>query len=445
MPIDTRVHQQRRAALANRIRAAGGGVAVIATAPITARKADVDHVFRHDSHFYYLTGFVEPKAALLMQVEGARTTTTLFCRPSNPAREVWEGKRLGVDAAPAALAVDAALDIDGLENAVVDALRQRDTLFAVLGRAQSIEPKLLDWLKRAGATSRDPRRDAGRLLDIAAWIDEARQIKDAHEIALMQRAADISSQAHVDAMMATAPGKREYEIEAELLYTFRRLGAQHHAYPSVVASGANACTLHYSANDGLLGPHDLLLIDAGCEFDGYAADITRTYPVSGRFSAGQQALYETVLAAQLAAIEATRAGTRFDVPHEAAVRVLAQGLLDHGLLEGSLDGTLESGSWKRFYLHRTGHWLGMDVHDVGPYRDEAGEWCALAPGMVVTVEPGLYVPAAADVDARFHDIGIRIEDDVVVTDRDATVLTSGVPKDVASIERLVGSRRRAAA
>ncbi|CAN5117151.1 aminopeptidase P N-terminal domain-containing protein [soil metagenome] len=445
MPFDPRVHQQRRARLADRIRAAGGGVAVVATAPVTLRNADVDHLFRHDSKFHYLTGFVEPEAALMLQVDADSTVATIFCRPRDPAREVWEGRRLGVEAAPATLGVDAAAGIETFEPAVTAALARDDTLFAVLGRSQSIEPRLLDWLKRAAATSRDPKRAAGRLTDIAAWIDEARLVKDAHEIALMQRAADISAAAHVDAMTATAAGMREYEIEAELLYTFRRLGAQHTAYPSVVASGANACVLHYTANDGVLGPHDLLLIDAGCEFDSYAADITRTYPVSGQFSAGQQALYEVVLAAQLAAIAATRAGARFDEPHEAAVRVLAQGLIDTGLVAGSLDGALESGSWKRYYLHRTGHWLGMDVHDVGSYRDETGNWCRLSPGMVVTVEPGLYVPAADDVDARFHDIGIRIEDDVVVTDRDATVLTSGVPKDVASIERLVGSRRRAAA
>jgi Xaa-Pro aminopeptidase len=279
------------------------------------------------------------------------------------------------------------------------------------------------------------------LHDLHAALDEMRLVKDAHELALMRRAADISAGAHRRAMLAARPGVNEYEVEAELLYEFRRRGAQFPAYWPIVAGGANACVLHYVQNDAPLADGALLLIDAGCELQGYAADITRTFPVGGRFSGAQRAVYEIVLAAQHAAMGKVRAGTPWNEPHDAAVRVLAQGMLDLKLLEGSLEAVLEKESYKRFYMHRTGHWLGMDVHDAGEYK-RAGAWRALAPGMTLTVEPGLYIGAAHDVPEPLRGIGVRIEDDVVVTAGECEVLTAQAPKAVAEIEALMRDGRR---
>nr|MBP7445289.1 M24 family metallopeptidase [Zoogloea sp.] len=291
-------------------------------------------------------------------------------------------------------------------------------------------------LNRVRAQARTGCVAPAQIRDVRSLIDEMRLIKDASEIATMRRAADISGGAHRRAMHATRPGIHEYEIEAELIHEFRRYGSQAPAYGSIVAGGANACVLHYVENDGLLRDGDLLLIDAGCELDGYASDITRTFPVNGRFSGPQKAAYELVLAAQAAAIAVTRPGAGWNDPHDAATRVLAQGFIDLGLLQGSLDGVLESGSYRQFYMHRTGHWLGLDVHDAGEYKI-AGEWRPLVPGNVLTVEPGCYIRPAADVPEAFWNIGIRIEDDALVTDSGCDILTAGTPKSVADIEALM--------
>ena len=438
------VYSSRRARLAQQMRERGGGVAVLFTAPEALRNRDSEYPYRWDSYFYYLSGFPEPQAALVMKVDGDRTETLLFCREKNPEREIWDGLRFGPQAAAERFDFDQAFAISELDERMPALLADQPAVYCMLGSDPALDARMQRWLGTVRAQARMGVSAPSQAVDVRALLDEMRLFKDAHEIDLMQRAARISAAAHVRAMRRTRPGMREFEVEAELLHEFRRCGSQFPAYGSIVAGGRNACVLHYRENTSELRDGDLLLIDAGCELDGYASDITRTWPVNGRFSAAQRALYDIVLAAQSAAIAATRPGTRFIDPHEAAVRVLVQGMIDCGLLEGSVDGVIESGAYKRFYMHRTGHWLGMDVHDCGEYRQpgepgtgDARPWRILRPGMVLTVEPGIYVQAADDVPAPFHDIGIRIEDDALVTDDGCEILTADVPKAANDIEALM--------
>ncbi len=435
---------ERRERLARQIRERGGGVAVVFTAPEALRNRDSEYPYRWDSYFYYLTGFPEPQAALVMTVTAQETQSQLFCRDKNPEREIWDGYRFGPPAAAQRFGFDAAHSISELDEKMPALLADQPTVFFMLGSDTELDARMQRWLGAVRAQARTGVAAPSQAVDVRALLDEMRLVKDAHETSLMRRAAIISAGAHVRAMRHARPGLREYEIEAELLHEFRRNGSQFPAYGSIVASGRNACVLHYRENSEELRDGDLLLIDAGCELDGYASDITRTFPVNGRFSAPQRALYDVVLAAQAAAIEATRPGARFIDPHDAAVRVLVQGMIDCGLIAGSVDSAIESGEYRRFYMHRTGHWLGMDVHDCGEYREpgEAGSgdarpWRVLRPGMVLTVEPGIYVQAAADVPERFHDIGIRIEDDALVTNDGCEILTGDVPKAAAEIEALM--------
>jgi len=439
-------YASRRSRLAEQMRARGGGVAVIFTAPEAMRNRDSDYPYRWDSYFYYVAGFPEPEAALVLRVTADATESVLFCREKNPERETWDGFRFGPDAARERFGVDRALPIGALDEQMPLLLADQPAVYCALGVDAGLDARLQRWLAAVRAQARTGVSAPTQAVDVRALLDEMRLVKDEHEVALMRRAGQISADAHVRAMRATRPGRMEYEIEAELLYEFRRQGSQFPAYGSIVAGGRNACVLHYRSNADPLRDGDLLLIDAGCELDGYASDITRTFPVGGRFSGPQRALYDVVLAAQAAAIERTRPGARFIEPHDAAVRVLAQGMIDHGLVAGSLDGVIESGAYRRFYMHRTGHWLGMDVHDCGEYREPgepgSGEnrpWRILRPGMVVTVEPGLYVPAADDVPEALRDIGIRIEDDALVTEGGCEILTPGVPKAAADVEALMRS------
>jgi len=438
------VYSSRRARLAQQMRERGGGVAVLFTAPEALRNRDSEYPYRWDSYFYYLSGFPEPQAALVMKVDGDRTETLLFCREKNPEREIWDGLRFGPQAAAERFDFDQAFAISELDERMPALLADQPAVYCMLGSDPALDARMQRWLGAVRAQARMGVSAPSQAIDVRALLDEMRLVKDAHEVDLMQRAARISAAAHVRAMRRTRPGMREFELEAELLHEFRRCGSQFPAYGSIVAGGRNACVLHYRENTSELRDGDLLLIDAGCELDGYASDITRTWPVNGRFSPAQRALYDIVLAAQAAAIAATRPGTRFIDPHDAAVRVLVQGMIDCGLLEGSVDGVIESGAYKRFYMHRTGHWLGMDVHDCGEYRQpgepgtgDARPWRILRPGMVLTVEPGIYVQAAADVPAPFHDIGIRIEDDALVTDDGCEILTADVPKAANDIEALM--------
>jgi len=436
--IDHAVYAARRARL---VRAMGEGIAVVPTSPERIRNRDSHYPYRHDSYFYYLTGFTEPESALVL-IGGAASRAILFCRERNPEREIWDGARHGPERARERFGFDEAHPVEKLDELLVSLLENQPALFAPLGQDPDWDARAMRWLNAVRAKSRAGIEAPERIHDVRALLDEMRLIKDAHELDCMRRAAAISADAHRRAMQATRPGRFEYEIEAELLYAFRRQGAQFPAYWPIVAGGRSACTLHYVSNDARLEKGTLLLIDAGCELDGYAADITRTFPVGGRFSRAQRDVYEIVLAAQRAAIDRVAPGNGWNEPHDAAVRVLAQGMIDLRLLAGSLDEILEKETYKRFYMHRTGHWLGLDVHDAGEYK-RSGLWRSLQPGMTLTVEPGLYIRASDDVPAPLHDIGVRIEDDVVVAAQGCEVLTAQAPKAIDEIEALMRDARGA--
>ena len=415
--------------------AMGTGVAVIPTAPERVRNRDTHFPYRFDSHFYYLTGFPEPEAVLVL-VAGAAPKTILFCREKNVEREIWDGFRHGPQAAQERFGVDEAYPIAALDEKLPALLEDQPALHYPVGADPEWDARAIRWLNAVRAKARAGIGSPDRVQDVRALIDEMRLVKDAQERALMRRAAGIAAAAHRRAMQTTRPGRNEYEIEAELLYEFRRNGAQFPAYSPIVAGGANSCVLHYVFNDAPLRDGDLLLIDAGCELDGYASDITRTFPVNGRFNGAQRAVYEIVLAAQAAAMDKVRPGNGWNEPHDAAVRVLAEGMRELKLLAGTTDEIVEKETYKRFYMHRTGHWLGLDVHDAGEYK-RSGSWRRLQPGMTLTVEPGLYIRAAPDVPEPLHDIGIRIEDDVLVTEAACEVITAEAPKGVADVEALM--------
>ena len=427
------VYAERRRRLAAAI---GDGVAVIPTAPERVRNRDSHYPYRFDSHFYYLTGFGEPEAVLVL----VENKSFLFCREKNPERETWDGFRYGPDGARERFGFDQAYPIASLDQEMARLLENRPALYYPMGADAQWDARAIRWLNAVRERVRAGIAAPERVQDVRALIDDMRLVKDAHELGVMRRAARIAAQAHRRAMQRARPGRTEYEIEAELLYEFRRNGAQFPAYSPIVAGGANACVLHYVANDAPLRDGELLLIDAGCELDGYASDITRTFPVNGRFSAGQREVYEIVLASQRAAMDKVRPGGAWNEPHDAAVKVLAQGLIDLKLIAGALDEVLEKETYKRFYMHRTGHWLGLDVHDAGEYKRQ-GDWRALAPGMTLTVEPGLYIRAEDDIPERLRNIGIRIEDDVLVTDAGCEVITAEAPKAIADIEALMRDAR----
>ena len=437
-------HAARRAQLLGRMQA--GAVAVLGTAPEVPRNGDSAYPYRHDSHFYYLTGFAEPESVVvLVAAQGERPARTiLFCREKNVEREIWEGFRFGPEAARDAFGFDEAYPIDELDARMADIQADAPALYYALGHGAELDARVAGWLKAVRARGRTGVTAPQTTHHLLAMLDEMRLLKDEHEIALMARAGVISAQAHARAMRAARPGMFEYEIEAELLHEFRRNGAQFPAYPSIVASGPQACVLHYNANDRRIEDGDLVLIDAGCELDGYASDITRTWPANGRFSDAQRTLYELVLRAQGAALAAVNPGRPYSAIHDAAVRVLTEGMLDLGLLDrnkaGTLDDAIAARAYAQFYMHGTGHWLGMDVHDVGAYRDLSlpdKPSRPLLPGMALTVEPGIYVRPGEGVPERFWNIGIRIEDDVVVTDAGCRILTAGAPKEVADIEAMM--------
>lgn len=411
------------------------GIAVIPTAPEMLRNADTHYDYRHDSHFHYLSGFAEPEAVLVL-VAGDRMESILFCREKNAEREVWDGFRFGPDAAAQQFGFDAAYPIAQLDEKLAELMGNQPTLFYPLGADANWDARLLRLREAVKAKSRQGIRAPAELRDARDLLNEMRLIKDAHEQDIMRRAAAISCGAHRHAMRFTRPGMFEYEVEAELLHEFCRHGARQPAYTSIVAGGANACTLHYVGNDAQLKDGDLLLIDAGCELESYASDITRTFPVNGKFTPAQKDVYEIVLAAQAAAILAAKPGNLWVAPHDAALRVLSQGFIDLKLCQGSVESVLETESYKQFYMHRTGHWLGMDVHDVGEYK--IGEqWHPLQAGMTLTVEPGCYIRPSDSVPKELWNIGIRIEDDVLITAQDNEVLTQDAPKTVKEIEEIM--------
>lgn len=452
--MDHSVYAARRARVIEALRAAGGGVAVLATAPERQRNADNHHPYRHDSSFYYLTGFAEPEAWLALTSTGR---SLLFCRPRDAERELWDGYRLGPEAAPAELGVDEAHPISRLDDELPSLLNGQPSVWFPFGGSQQVPTHVTQWLDTVRAHECMGWIMPTQQRALNSLIDEMRLFKDEHELALMRRAAQISAEAHLRAMRFARPGRREYEVEAELLHEFRRQGASGPAYGSIVAAGRNACVLHYEAGNAELRDGELCLIDAGCEYGSYASDITRTLPVGGRFSKPQRELYDLVVAAQEAAVAATRPGARKQDGHWAAVRVLSQGLLDAGLLSrdkhGSLDDVIEHAHYRRYYMHGTGHWLGLDVHDAGDYLSQAetpveqpdglgGRRTTkpsrlLLPGMVLTIEPGLYVRPADDIAEHWWHIGIRIEDDAVVTPDGCELISRGVPVRADEIEALM--------
>lgn len=418
-------------------------IAVVAAAPERIRNNDAHYPYRQDSDFHYLTGFGEPDALLVLVPGREQGGEILFCRDRDPERERWDGPRLGVEGAERELGVDHAFPIDDVDDILPGLLEDRSRVYYHVGRDPDFDLRMMGWVNRVRARIRVGARPPHEFVALGHVLHEMRLLKSRAEIRTMRRAAKIAAAAHVRAMGAARPGLTEAAVEAELVHAFRSAHAVP-AYEPIVAAGANACVLHYRANRAELRDGDLLLIDAGAEYECYASDITRTFPVNGRYSPEQRVLYDLVLEAQLAAIDAVRPGRSWIAPHEAAVRVLTRGLLRLGLLKGSFESNLREHGYRRFYMHKTGHWLGLDVHDVGDYRID-GEYRELEPGMVLTIEPGIYVdPGDKSVDRRFRGIGIRIEDDVVVTRDGPEVLTGDVPKDPDRIEQLIAMARSAA-
>jgi Xaa-Pro aminopeptidase len=460
---NTALYAKRRAQLAAQL--GDGGVAIIPTAPERARNRDSDFPYRHDSYFYYLTGFTEPNAWLVLDATGR---STLFCQPKDLEREIWDGYRLGPDAAVSSLGVQAAHSVKELDAQLPKLLENQHTVWYPFATHKGLETQVDGWLNSVRARVRFGVVCPAQQRDVCGPLDEMRLIKDAHEQDIMRRAAHISAQAHVRAMQTSArmlragQDVREYHLDAELLHEFRQHGSQFPAYTSIVAAGANACVLHYRADAAPVRAGELVLIDAGCELDGYTSDITRTFPANGQFTGPQRDLYNLVLASQDAAVAATREGARFNDPHDATVKVLSQGLLDLGLLSknkhGNAQDVIEKRAYFTYYMHRTSHWLGMDVHDCGSYVEpsELGNTSArqdplsgetitnrpsriLRSGMVLTIEPGLYVRPSDEAPEAFWNLGIRIEDDAIVQASGCELITRGVPVVADEIEALMRS------
>ena len=437
------VFEERRAILAGEIGLRS--IAIIATSPVAMRNRDADYKYRADSSFFYLTGFSEPEAVAVIETfdtEEEGYSYSLFCRERNREMEIWNGYRAGIDGAMQDYDADEAYPIDLLDEGILEKLQNKDQLFYRIGHNADFDARVAKWIATASGESRRGTSAPAQVIQLDRIIDEMRLHKDDNEIELMQIASDISADAHTQAMRAVRPGMMEYALEAELNYIFGKNGGVP-AYNSIVGGGENACILHYVENDKALKDGDLVLIDAAAEYQLYASDITRTFPVNGKFSPEQKALYNVVLDAQIAAINAVQIGNSYKEPHNVAVRILVQGLLDLGLMQGDIDDIIEKEAFRQFYMHGTGHWLGMDVHDVGAYKVD-GEWRSYEEGMVVTVEPGVYIaPDDETVDAKWRGIGIRIEDDVVATANGPLVLTAKVVKTVEDIEALMAKAQAA--
>ena len=428
------VYQKRRAELVNQI--GDNDIVIIPTSAVKSRNGDVEYRFRPDSDFFYLTGFDEPEAVAVISPNRKRGEFVMFCREKDIQREMWDGRRVGLDGVTEQYGADDAFPFDDIDDILPGMMEERDKVFCLVGRDSDFDAQILSWLGKIKKDARIGKHAPYELVDLGHLLHEQRLIKRADEIKLMTKAAKMSVAGHSKAMQSCRPGMYEYQVQAEMECEFRKGGSHYNAYPSIVAGGANACILHYTENNRVLDDGDLLLIDAGAEYECYAADISRTFPVNGKFTAEQKALYEIVLAAQEAAFEKCSAGHAWNEPHEAAVAVIAQGLLDEKLLTGSLEEVLETQSYTQFYMHRTGHWLGMDVHDVGDYQVE-DTWRELESGMVFTVEPGIYVVPHEGVHERWHNIGIRIEDNVLVRNNGIDILTEAAPKTVEQIETIM--------
>ncbi|MGR6499582.1 Xaa-Pro aminopeptidase [Pseudomonas fulva] len=418
-------------------------IAILPAAAVAIRNRDVEHVYRQDSDFQYLSGFPEPEAVIALIPGREHGEYVMFCRERNPERELWDGLRAGQEGAVRDFGADDAFPIADIDEILPGLIEGRERVYSAMGSNPEFDRRLRDWINVIRSKARLGAQPPNEFVALDHLLHDMRLYKSAAEVKVMRTAAEISAKAHVRAMQACRPGLHEYSLEAELDYAFRQGGAKMPAYGSIVAAGRNGCILHYQQNDAPLKEGDLVLIDAGCEIDCYASDITRTFPVSGRFSSEQKAIYELVLSAQAAAFAEIAPGKHWNHAHEATVRVITEGLVELGLLKGDVQSLIESEAYRAFYMHRAGHWLGMDVHDVGDYK-VGGEWRVLEPGMALTVEPGIYIAADNEsVAKKWRGIGIRIEDDVVVTRQGCEILTSGVPRTVAEIEALMHDARQA--
>ncbi len=416
-----------------------GAIAVVPAAQEVIRNRDVHYPFRQSSDFAYLTGFPEPEAWAVIAPGRKDGEYLLFCRPRDPEREQWEGRRAGTEGAVAHYKADQAFPIAELDTQLPDLISGREVLYFPVGASSELDARVMGWVRAVRAKARGGAAVPETFVNLGSVLHEQRLRKSAAEIKVMRRAARISAEGHRRLMRVCRPGRGESDLETEFQHHCASQGARYQAYPPIVGGGANACVLHYIENAATLADGDLVLVDAGCELDGYASDITRTFPVNGRFSPPQRALYELVLEAQEAAIAKARPGNRWDEPHAAALKVLTKGLKGLGILDGKVPKLLKDEAYKPYYMHRTGHWLGMDVHDVGRYKDRE-DWRPLEPGMVLTVEPGLYMPDDPKVPEPYRGIGIRIEDDVLITEDGNEVLSAAAPKDPDAIEALMAVR-----
>jgi len=415
-------------------------IAVLPNAPVAVRNRDVDFSYRSDSNFYYLSGFEEPESVIVIVPGRPQGEYLLFCRERNLEKEIWNGYRAGQEGAVELYGADDSYPISDLDDILPGLMEDKEQVFYTMGNLPSFDQRIVGWMNHLRKASRQGKHSPTEIIELEHCLNELRLFKSSAEIKAMRTAAEISAQAHIRAMQFTQVGQWEYQVEAEIIHEFMKNDCRSPAYPSIVGGGENGCILHYTENNHRLKNNDLLLIDAGAEYKNYAADITRTFPVNGKFTPAQKALYNIVLDAQKAAIAEVKPGNHWNQPHEAAVRVLTEGLLKLGLLKGKLDALIANEDYRDFYMHRTGHWLGMDVHDVGDYK-VGGEWRVLEPGMVLTVEPGLYIRDSANVAKKWHFIGIRIEDDVLVTKTGHDVLSKGAPKEVDDIEALMAATK----
>ena len=416
---------------------AADSIAIITAAPERVRSRDTYFPYRQDSDFLYLTGFNEPEAVLVLIPGRTQGEFILFCRDRDPDKEIWDGYRAGPQGACEHYGADDAFPIDDIDDILPGLIEGRERVYYAVGKDPNFDRQLMEWVNAIRARARTGVIPPAEFVDLDHLLHEMRLFKSAAEIKVMAKSGRIAAAAHRRAMGICKPGMYEYQLQAEIEHEFAMAGASFPAYSSIVGGGANGCVLHYIENRDRLNDGDLVLIDAGCEYQGYASDITRTFPVNGKFSGEQKALYEIVLDAQHAAIELTQNGRHWNEPHEATVQVITRGLVDLGLLSGDVDGLIEQGAYRDFYMHRAGHWLGMDVHDVGDYKVEH-QWRLLEPGMVMTVEPGIYVGRDnTRVDEKWRGIGIRIEDNVVVTRKGTEILTADAPKSVDEIEALM--------
>ena len=411
------------------------GIAILPSAPVRIRSRDVEYRYRQDSDFYYLTGFAEPDAVAVLAPGRENGEFVLFCRDRDKLKERWDGSRSGPDGAIANFAADDAFPIDDIDDILPGLLESRSRVYYTMGAYADFDQRITEWVKALRSRESSGVHTPHEFIALDHILHDMRLYKSRAEISAMRKAAKIAVGAHRRAMTVVMPGMYEYEVEAEYIHEFRRHDATI-SYPPIVGAGANSCTLHYVDKNAELADGDLLLIDAGCEYDYYASDITRTFPVSGKFTPEQRAVYEIVLEAQLAAIEKTVKGNHWNDPHDAAVRIITKGLKKIGLLDGTVAKLIRDEAYREFFMHKTGHWIGMDVHDVGDYK-VGDEWRFLEPGMVTTVEPGIYIPANRKTPARWRNIGIRIEDDVAVTNNGPDVLSKGLEKDPDEIERLM--------